>query len=206
MITTLGKIDELKFNESSHIYKLHGFELPSVTTLMNPLSSDLYSDIPEDVLTKAAERGTAVHDANEMYNKFGIEDIEHEYQGYFDAFKKWCEFYKPRTIANEYRMYHKTMLYAGTADTICDINGRLVLIDYKTSASINEMLTGVQLEAYAQALSTHGVYVDAKAIVHLTSSGKYNMKIYEANDTDSWTVFVSLLTIHNYKLKYARRR
>ena len=118
MITTLGKIDELKFNESSHIYKLHGFELPSVTTLMNPLSSDLYSDIPEDVLTKAAERGTAVHDANEMYNKFGIEDIEHEYQGYFDAFKKWCEFYKPRTIANEYRMYHKTMLYAGTADTI----------------------------------------------------------------------------------------
>ncbi len=72
MITTLGTIDELKFDEKNHTYKLHGLELPSVTALMAPLSDDLYADIPEDVLAKAAGRGTAVHDAIEMYNKFGI--------------------------------------------------------------------------------------------------------------------------------------
>lgn len=43
---------ELKFDERKHIYTLKGFELPSVTTLMNPLSDELYSAISPDVMKK----------------------------------------------------------------------------------------------------------------------------------------------------------
>ena len=170
MITEIKEFKELEFDENKHLYRANGFEIPSVTTLMNPLSDDLYSGISAEVMAKAAARGTAVHEAIEMYSKFGLEEIEPEFEAYFVAYKKWHDIYKPEPIVDEFRMYHKTMMYAGTADKICNIGDCTVLIDYKTTSSVNKMLTGVQLEAYAQAMESHGIHIDKKAIVHLKTS------------------------------------
>ena len=197
---------ELKFDERKHIYTLKGFELPSVTTLMNPLSDELYSEISPDVMKKAADRGTAVHEAIEMYSKYGVDEIEPEFEAYYTAFKEWHQKYKPVHLASEYRIYHKTMMYAGTIDEVCLINNHLAIIDYKTTSGVNEMLTRVQLEAYAQAFSSHGIEVSGKSIIHLKSNGKYEMIDYDAHDNECWSVFVALLQINNYKSKFIRRK
>ena len=36
------ELPELTFDERRHIYKLNGVALPSVTTVMKPLSGDVY--------------------------------------------------------------------------------------------------------------------------------------------------------------------
>lgn len=72
-----GKIEvpqfpELEFEEKRHIYTLHGMELPSVTKIMQPLSSYIYSRVDAKTLNAAADKGTIVHNACENYIKFGI--------------------------------------------------------------------------------------------------------------------------------------
>lgn len=162
---------ELNFEEKRHIYTINGQILPSVTTVMRPLDNEVYRGIDEDVMRMAADRGTAIHNAVENYVIYGIEDIEPKHRGYFDAFLRFWDENNPEPLATESRLYHKILRYAGTADLPCVIGGKRVLIDYKTSAAVNKMLTGVQLEAYAKAYSSHGFRFDEKAIVHLKNDG-----------------------------------
>lgn len=139
MSIQIPQFPELTFEEQKHIYRLNGMMLPSVTTLMKPLSEDFYDGISPDVLDRAAKRGTAIHNAVENFAQFGIEDITPEYAGYFRAFLSWWKARKPEPLATEHRVYHKVLLYAGTVDLICEIKGRLTLVDYKSSASVNSL-------------------------------------------------------------------
>ena len=200
----IPELPELEFEENGHIYKLDGAVIPSVTTIMNPLSQSLYGGIDETVLNAAAERGTAVHNAIENYTLFGIDDIAPEYSGYLAACKAWYSEFSPKPIASECKVYHRILRYAGTADMLAIIDGKLILIDFKTSSSVNKMLTGVQTEAYAKAYESHGINVDGKAILHLKKNGKFSWVYYDRNDSASWDVFGALLTVFNHIEKYKK--
>lgn len=196
--------DELTFEEKGHTYRIGEKILPSVSKVMEPLSMMYYGPVDSDVLNRAAERGTAIHQAIENYIKYGIEDIPSEYRGYFDAFKLWMKEMNPIILGTECKTYHKILQYAGTCDLPCIINGKTVCVDFKSSATINSMLTGVQLEAYSKAYKSHGFDFDEKAIVHLKKDGKYTHKTYKKNDVESWTVFGALITVNNHLTKYGR--
>lgn len=43
----LPKVPELEFNEQRHIYTIGIEQLPSVTTIMNPLNNTLYGGVDE---------------------------------------------------------------------------------------------------------------------------------------------------------------
>ena len=167
-----------------------------MTTLMKPLSSDFYSTVDPEVLNKAAKRGTAIHNAVENYAKFGIEDIPPVYAGYFEGFRDWWNSRKPEVLATETKVYHKILRYAGTVDLLCIINGRLTLVDYKTSAQVNSKLCAVQLEAYDRAWESHDIKVDDRLILHLSKKGYQEVKFSRSGKC--WSVFSSLMTIKNY--------
>lgn len=55
------------FNSEDHTYTLDGRQLSGITSLLDrQLFKDKYSGIPEEVLRRAAERGTLVHQCCEM--------------------------------------------------------------------------------------------------------------------------------------------
>ncbi len=193
---------ELAFDEAKHQYRLNGNIIPSVTTVMQPLSKDYYGAIDENILASAAKRGTAVHNAIENFLDYGISDIPAQYAGYYNAFVLWLKENGVKAVATESRVYHKILRYAGTIDMACVIGGKYICVDFKTSAEIVKMLTAVQLEAYARAYESHGVKFDGKAIVHLRKDGTYKMDLdYPMRDLEAWEVFGSCLTISNYLRK-----
>jgi hypothetical protein len=194
----IPSLPELTFDEKAHRYLLNGVEIPSVTSLMGPLSQKEYGEIPQNILTKAADKGTAVHEAIEEYSKFGIADIAPEYQGYLDGFMKWENAMKPEVIGSEVRTYHRILGYAGTADCIAVIDGELNLIDFKTTYKVIEKSCRVQLEAYAQALDSHGIKIVRKRILHLKKDGEYKEYAYPEKDIEAWSVFGALKCIHDY--------
>lgn len=171
---------------------------------MKPLSDETYRDVESRVLRRAAGKGTAVHNAIENYLTFGIEDVDPDHTGYFTAFLRWFDEYNPQVIATEYRLYHKFMGYAGTADLICDIDGKLHIIDYKTTQRIEEPLVKVQLKAYSQALGSLGMEPKRAASLHLKSDGTFDFQTHDGG-AESWQVFSSLLTVLKYKQKISRR-
>lgn len=204
MVTLPDTSKVLTFDEAKHIYRLNGIVVPSVTQVMQPLSDETYRDVEPRVLARAAGKGTAVHNAIENYLDFGIEDVDPDHMGYFTAFLRWLSEYNPQVLASEYRLYHKFMGYAGTADLICIIDGRLYLIDYKTTQRIEEMLVRVQLKAYAQALASLGVEPRRTAALHLRRDGTFDFQTHDGG-AESWQVFSSLLTVLKYKQKFIRR-
>ncbi len=196
--------DEVDFDEATHTYKVNGIVLPSVTTVMKPLSQSFYQVVDENTLSKAADRGTSVHQAIENFLEYGIEDVPPEHAPYFAAFKQFMADKNPIIIATEKRVYHKFLRYAGTVDLLCIIDGKVYLIDYKTTAVLSEMLVGVQLEAYERAYESFGVKIDAKATLHLRKTGKYSFKEFKCQDSECWTVFGSLLTVLQYIAKFKK--
>lgn len=201
---TVPHFDELHFEEKGHTYTVNGQLYPSVSTLMRPLSEAHYEGIDMSVLAKAAERGTIVHNAIENFILFGIEDIDPQYEGYFLAFKKWWKEVNPVALGSECAVYHRVLQYAGTADLPVVIGGQKILVDVKTSANVNRMLTGIQLEAYDKAFESHGFTFDGKAILHLKKDGKYSWRFYPHNDEESWNVFCALITVNNHIRKFRR--
>lgn len=196
MPVVIPEFPELTFDEWTHTYQLDELILPSVTTLMKPLTDDFYRTVTPEVLDRAAQRGTAIHNAIENYIEFGVRDIPTQYAGYFEAFVQWWERRKPEPLALEKRVYHKILRYAGTADLICMIDGRLTLVDYKSSAQINEKLCAVQLEGYDRAFESHGVEIEQRLILHL-SNEEYQEAAFRRS-AKCWSVLSSLLTIRNY--------
>lgn len=190
--------NELEFEGKKHVYKLNGFAIPSVTTVMKPLSAFCYRGVDEESLRRAAGRGTAVHEAVENYLLFGIEDAPVEYEGYFQAFKKWIDERKPEVLATEHRLYHKYLMYAGTADLLCLIDGIPTVVDYKTTATLYPMMTRVQTEAYVQALNSHGMCFQRKIVVQGKKDGTFHEEEHSIIDSESWKVFTELLDVYRY--------
>ena len=192
----IPEFPELTFDEAGHIYRLNGLVIPSVTTLMKPLSDDFYRTVNPEVLDRAAKRGTAIHNAVENFTEFGVRDIAPQYAGYFESFLQWWELRKPEPLAMEHKVYHKILRYAGTADLICVIGGRLTLVDYKSSAQVNSKLCAVQLEGYDRAFESQGVKVEDRLILHLSKSGYQEVPFQRSSKC--WSVLSSLMTIRNY--------
>lgn len=104
----------LAFEEKTHQYILNGTQvLPSVTTLMKPLSDTLYAGIRPETLQAAAERGTEVHSAIEDYVTLGITDISEARRGYFEAFLRWMKDYNVQPLSVEHRAYHPALAADG---------------------------------------------------------------------------------------------
>ncbi len=194
----LPKLDELSFNEEDHIYRLNGSVIPSVSAIMEPLSRKEYGNIDARTLRNAAMRGSSVHFAIENFIKFGIDDCEPEHRGYMDGFLEWYDKYRPIIIGSEIRTYHKLFRYGGTIDLLAIIDGKLTLIDFKTTSRLIDKNCRVQLEAYLQALASHGIKVEAKYILHLTPTGKWKFQPFGDKDAEAWRVFGSLKTVYDY--------
>lgn len=190
---------ELRFDEKSHIYRLDGAEIPSVSKLMEPLKDKCYAGISEKTLAKAADKGSSVHNSIENWLKFGIDDIPEEHRPYFDGFLEWWKEYQPDAIASEVKTYHKLMRYGGTIDLLAFINGELTLVDFKTTYKIHELNCRVQLEAYSQALKTHGIQVERKHILHLEKNGRWGFPEYPARDPDALLGVNALKWLYDHK-------
>ena len=110
MTVEVPELPELTFDEASHIYRLNGDIIPSVSKLMEPLKDQCYGGISKRTLENAAIKGSAVHNSIENWIKFGIDDIPSEHRGYFNGFMEWWKQYKPRVFGSEVRIYHMFIL------------------------------------------------------------------------------------------------
>lgn len=202
----LPDFEGLTFEEQDHIYHLEGIPIPSVTTIMKPLSQDYYGKINEEKLAFAAIRGTRVHQAVEEFELYGVMDIPHEFSGYTNAYLQWKKDFKVEILATEQKIYHKRLRYAGTVDLICRINGKIILMDLKTTSKTIPYLLGVQLVAYKNALLSHEIdfKLDDIRALGLKKDGTYQMvhSLELPPERECWNCFSALQITRNYIKKY----
>jgi hypothetical protein len=199
---------QLEFDEASHIYRVAGAVIPSVTQILRPLFD--FRMIDPAVLQAKAEIGTAVHRAAELLDNDDLDEESDDGRaalepiaGYLDGYKKFKAEKRPMVIENETRLYHPLHKFAGTCDRVYQMDGERVIVDLKTTAAMSPAV-GVQLAAYDELFRANGSTKNRmkRFALQLKSNGTY--KLYEFSEYGDWPTFLSLLTIFRWRDRYEK--
>lgn len=159
----------LEFDDEAHRYIVNGIITPSVSKLLS-LKFDDYPNVPKAVLQSAADRGTEMHKAIEVYEKTGKESDLQEFRNYLFLKKH----FKIENIENELPVAYfedGLPIFAGTIDQVCRINGVLAINDFKRVSAPNKEKIAYQINLYRLAYNqTFGVEVKALSFMQLRES------------------------------------
>ena len=191
-----GKEYSLDYDDEAHSYKVEGVKIPSVTRIVDACFPkhlvDWALNVGEEeyhrIIDEALEIGNYTHEWIENYIDTGSKGWigeEHPTSGpSIKAFLAWEKKYKPKWIDAERKVYCDKYKYAGTVDAVAKINGRVCVIDFKTSKKIYKPYH-LQVTAYAQAIKR----IDGLRrwplgiILRLDKeTGEYQQKVFEPKD------------------------
>lgn len=199
-------------------YTLDGEVVPSVTQVLGLLNKPwlvswayrmggLGEDINQ-IRNDAMKIGSEVHDYISWYlaKTFTAEspvsetEIKSE-EGKisFQNFQKWMKEYDPVLLMTEKSLVSEKLRFGGTLDAVFRINGRNVLVDFKTSKQISDEYWH-QLAAYGMLLDENGTHVDDLAILRLPKdSDSYEYAVVGVHDRSTYLsrqIFQGLLTAY----------
>ena len=169
------------------VYKRgEGVYYPSVTTILQYMPKNKFfetwmKDVGHNadlIMRKAGKEGTQVHEAAEALVKGEEVTWMDEYgrakysQVVWEMILKFYEFwstYKPELISTEDFVWSDEHKYAGTADLVVKLDGKVWLLDLKTSNSLHKSYD-LQLASYAVALrESKGIEIERTGIIWLKS-------------------------------------
>ena len=194
-------MDELTFYDKGHIYMQGGERIPCVSDLCRFLHKEIYKDAPPWMIEAAAARGTAVHEATEQLDKTGTVEICEEYAPYLEAYVAFRREHEAEWELVEYSDFHPEHRYAGTIDRYGRLDGKLTLLDIKTTSTVYKALCGASLNLYRMMLNARGKAVERLVILHLKKDGKYKLIEIAMDDV----VPMALIALHNVTKKKRRK-
>lgn len=139
--------DALEFDEETHTYWCNGQKCISVTQLLKFKFPRKYEGINESILQRAAEKGSWVHEAIEMYEKYGIESNEvQEFRDYLFLKKA----FKFEAIGNEIPIIikYKDLIICGRLDLVLQERDQIGLGDIKCTSVFDKEYLAYQLNLY----------------------------------------------------------
>lgn len=184
------------FDEETHKYYVDGVEKPSVTEIANPISFERLDALQKSILERARARGTRCHELAEEYLILGeidVDEIETEFIPYMQQFVLWVKTYRPKVIFTEKRLFGNE--FCGTLDLICEIDGKVINVDYKFTSSIDKKSLSVQLEGYSRLAKENGIQIDEGWFLHI----KKDSFVFKPITKDS--EWFDLLLAHNKKMR-----
>ena len=161
---TIPNGHQVEFLPETHQYFVEGSEVPSITTLLSRVYGDIYGAVNPELLKRAADYGTAVHD--ELQRWIELRKIDADipiittYQEVNNYFSLVEDIYRIKPIMTE----QVVVLYddsglpasAGRFDLLCTVNGDLTLADFKTTSVIHRKQVTAQLNLYLRAARQSG--------------------------------------------------
>ena len=135
---------KIRFVAKTHQYFLGDKELKGVTGILSRrIFQEKYANIDEEVLAKAAKRGSYIHQMCEMVDELGVTPDCLEAQNYINLKEK----YNLQPIAREY-LVTDAEHYASAIDAVYEVEGGVVLNDLKTTYKLDKEYISWQLSIY----------------------------------------------------------
>ena len=185
-----------RYDEELHKYYVGAKELPSVTEIAKPISSERLNALQMSLVEQARKRGQRCHELAEEYLLLGdidAEEIEMQYLPYIQQFVLWVKTYRPKVIFAERKLFGEN--FAGTLDLICEIDGKIINVDYKFTSAIDKKSLSVQLEGYYRLCQENNIHIDESWYLHI----KKDAFVFKPITRDS--EWFDLLLAHNKKMR-----
>jgi hypothetical protein len=189
---------DLQFDEATHRYTVGGVRFPSVTEVLDPLLE--LDGVPKAVLKAAAEFGTHVHMACDLFDKGVLDEpaLDPHLAPYLAAWKIFLRDTGAVVDATEVRVVHAKLRYAGTFDKGIHWKKRgrtrTALLDIKSGEVPRTV--GPQTAAYAEA---HPFKFDERYVLQLRGDATY--RLAPLTESTDWSIFLSALNLHRWRMK-----
>lgn len=160
------------YDDERHEYYVNGELRPNVTEITKPISFERLNALQQSLLERAKARGSYCHELFEEYLLIGeldFDDIETEYIPYVEQFILWAKTYRPKVLFTEKKMF--SCEFCGTCDLICEIDGKVLLVDYKVTSAIDKKSLSVQLEGYYRLCQKYNIKIDECYYLHIKKDG-----------------------------------
>ena len=168
-------------------YRRNGDYYPSITYVLSHYPKGKFFEdwlkkvgySADFIVKKAGEEGTQVHEMIEQYlngeelnflSEFGNPQYHPDVWQMFLRFVEWWEEYKPTLIETEVHLFSDELKVAGTCDMVCEIDGEIWIVDFKTSnhlQTVYDLQTAVYGKCYEEC---YGKKADRYGILWLKSS------------------------------------
>lgn len=138
---------EVEYYDDEHMYLVNGVIVPSITQLLKKRFGGKYDGVNSAVLNKAAEEGTKVHKAIELYCKDGEESELEELRNFKFLRKK----YGFEVLDNEVPIIlfdEGEPIAAGRLDMVLKMGDDIGLADVKRTSVLDKEYVGLQLNLY----------------------------------------------------------
>ena len=113
----------LIFFDDTHTYTVDGEEFPSVSEISRFASREVYGEVSQYNLDNACSRGSSVHKATEILDKYGKCECDEDIEPYIRAYVKFRKDFGIKDYAHiEKSLAHEELKYAGTLDRIYTID------------------------------------------------------------------------------------
>jgi hypothetical protein len=199
------------FNAETHTYAEPGTgrRIESVTQVLERAGISDWSNVPDEVLWEAQQRGTMVHRAIHFANQRNLdpESVDERISGYLEAWKAFASDHQLIVRRSEMLLYRRITItdqevivpaesdleIVGTGDAEGNIirQGEIVL-DVKTGDPTDAWAP--QLAAYVRALSPTARHTHKRVNVQLSRDGKYRLWWWPIRTFDEhWGVFRNAL-------------
>lgn len=158
----------LEFLDDEHLYIVDGIIVPSVTEILKVKFGNKYANVDGEVLKRAANEGTQVHEMIELYCKTGIVDDDCEEVRNFDFLKKHYGFDIQRCEAPVILFDDGTPIAAGRFDLELNMDGKMGGGDIKRTSTLDKEYLTYQLNLYRiGVMQSYGVTWEFLRGIHL---------------------------------------
>ena len=137
----------LEFFEDEHIYLVDGVVVPSITQILAYKFGRKYAYVKRDVLERAAQAGTAVHEAIERYCRDGEESDLPELRN-FKFLKRQYGFEVWKNEVPVILFDDGRPIAAGRLDMVIEIDGAIGIADIKRTSALDKEYLAYQLNLY----------------------------------------------------------
>jgi hypothetical protein len=193
---------DIHFEAEGHRYTVAGERWPSVTEVLDPLLE--LDGIPRAVLKAAAEFGTHVHMATDLFDKGVLDEpaLDPHLAPYLAGWKIFLRDTGAEVLESELRVGHPKLRYAGTLDKIVRWTkrgkSRLAQVDIKSGEVPRTV--GPQTAAYEQAALLNAIRAPIdRYVLQLKPDASYRLS--PLTDSTDWSIFLSALNLHRWRNK-----
>ena len=168
---------KLLFYDPTHTYTLDGEVIPSVSEITRFMSREIYGDLQQNTLDRAAGRGSAVHKATEVLDKYGTVEASDDIVPYVRAYVQFLREHSVEWEMIEHAVVSPEQDYAGTLDRYGTVDGKKTLADIK---AISAMTPGHR-KLYEATLNLYRICVESGSpverllIIWLRKDGTYKL-------------------------------
>ena len=167
----------LEYIDDTHTYLVDGIIVPSITQLIKMKFNNKYDAVPKKVLKKAADKGTAMHLAIELYEKENKESDLVELKNY-KFLKKHLKWNVIQSEIPIILFYNYKPIAAGRLDQVIEMNGKKGINDLKRTASFDKEYVALQTNLYRIGYKqSYGTEIDFVSGLHLRDNTRKFYKL-----------------------------